>query len=82
MYLFFLVFNFSTQTSKFAVSIKAPIGELMQRAPLSEDEFKTEQGNIYKTNAVCFSLVCTHPVMILKFFFLVVIPFLNAMFRK
>ena len=35
---------FSTQSRKFAVSLKPPVGELMQKNPISQDEFIAEKG--------------------------------------
>ena len=35
---------FSTQSSKFPVSIKAPVGELLQGCPMTEADFLAKQG--------------------------------------
>lgn len=40
---------FSTQTSKFPVSIKAPVGELLQGCPMTEADFLAKQG-LYLTS--------------------------------
>ncbi|RMX55194.1 hypothetical protein pdam_00014072 [Pocillopora damicornis] len=42
-------FNF-TQSSKFPVSIKAPVGELLQGCPMTEADFLTKQGKLRGLN--------------------------------
>ena len=41
---FFMSMFFSTQSSKFPVSIKAPVGELLQGCPMTEADFLAKQG--------------------------------------
>ena len=45
---FVLFFIFSTESRKHNVSIKAPVGELLQPITLPEKEFLTQQGKIRK----------------------------------
>jgi len=44
---------FSTLNNKFPVSIKAPVGELLQGCPMSEADFLAKQG---KNEKWCFVL--------------------------
>lgn len=43
-------FNLCTQSSKFPVSIKAPVGELLQGCPMTEADFLTKQGKLRGLN--------------------------------
>jgi len=43
-------FNLCTQTSKFPVSIKAPVGELLQGCPMAEADFLAKQGKLRGLN--------------------------------
>ncbi|XP_078374123.1 AP-3 complex subunit beta-2-like isoform X2 [Oculina patagonica] len=43
-------FNLCTQTSKFPVNIKAPVGELLQGCPMTEADFLAKQGKLRGLN--------------------------------
>lgn len=43
-------FNLCTQNSKFPVSIKAPVGELLQGCPMTEADFLAKQGKLTGLN--------------------------------
>jgi len=43
-------FNLCTQNSKFPVSIKAPVGELLQGCPMTEADFLAKQGKLRGLN--------------------------------
>ena len=54
---------FSTQSRKFAVSIKPPVGELMHKNPISQDEFIAEKGRLIPFELITFQFRVIHFVI-------------------
>jgi len=49
-------FDICTQSRKFAVSIKPPVGELMHKNPISQDEFIAEKGKLTGMTENCITV--------------------------
>ncbi|XP_065060461.1 AP-3 complex subunit beta-1-like [Rhopilema esculentum] len=50
-------FDICTNTRKFAVTVKPPVGELVQRNPISQDEFISEKAKLTGMTESCISTV-------------------------